>query len=132
MADTNTNYDQYFEDEDTRSIGSATSAVSVGVIDGSTIAPATVHGNAINDKCHCTGLLKVLLKKTDAIADHLIKLDVKVKFATKDSTPSTRKLGVVNIDTLKNFGLPIEKESELENLEKRIKTDMEFKTNLVS
>lgn len=85
-------------------------------------------------KCDCIELLNLLLKKSDAIADHLIKLDVKINHL--DSAPSnTRKvikMGIVTMDQLKQFGLPAESVLDLENLDEKLKNDFEFKTKLVS
>lgn len=94
------------------------------------IAALTDHGNTTNVKCNCIELLQLLLKKSEAIQDHLIKLHVKLNHI--DSTPPTRKLKIVHIDMLKKFGLPTETESELDNLDKKLKNDIEFKTELVS
>lgn len=87
-----------------------------------------------NGKCDCVALLNLLLKKTDAIENHLIKLDVKINHL--DSTPSYSrrliKMGHIDLDQLRQFGLPLESKSELENLDDRLKNDLEFKKKLVS
>lgn len=85
-------------------------------------------------KCNSTELLKLILKKVDCIEDHLIKLDVKINFL--GSRPSNAKKviksGIVDMNQLKQFELPTESEVGLENLDKKLKKEMEFKEKLVS
>lgn len=123
---TDDNYNRFFEEDESTSSGSIT-----------TTNPAnstSKDGPLDNGKCGCIDLLKLLLKKTDAIEDHLIKIDVKIDHF--DSTPSnTRqvaKLRSVNLDELRQFGLPADTEDRLQNLEKKLKDDSEFKNKLVS
>lgn len=112
------NYNDFFDDINSNATSSSTIA-----------EPPTADKN-----CNCAELLKLLLKKVDAIEDHVIKIDVKINHL--ESAPSNArkaiKLGGVTMDQLKEFGLPVETESDLENLEKKLKNDFEFKTKIVS
>lgn len=123
-----TNYNSFFEEVSANSSSTSTTTTAT------TINLTSNDGTFDNGKCSCVELLKLLLRKTDAIEDHLIKIDVKINHL--DSMPSnTRqvlKLGNVDMDQLKQFELPSESEAHLESLEKKLKNDFEFKTRLVS
>lgn len=125
---TDLNYNDFIDELD--ELGSENS------IETTTKTTSTPKETLDNGKCDCTcsERLNLLLNKTDLIHDYLIKLDVKIN--NMDSTPSSTqnvvKLGNIDMDQLRQFGLPLESETELENLNKRLKNDFEFKTKLVS
>lgn len=79
-------------------------------------------------------LLKHILKKINAIEDHVINLDVKMNSLRSTSSDKRKviKLGHADMDQLKEWGLPSESEAQLDNLDKKLNTDPEFKRKLVS
>lgn len=82
-------------------------------------------------------LVKLLLKKVDALEDYVIKLDIKIdnlrgNFSTTSNSQAVPKLGVVDLDQLTDIGLPVESETELQKLDTSLKTDKDFKMKLVS
>lgn len=121
-----TNYNDFMNDLD---------ATDSANSNATTITTSTPNKETIDSgKCGCTELLKLLLKKTDAIEDHLIKLDVTMKHlnSTPSYTQKVKKLMKVDIVELREFGLPLSSESELENFDQKLKKDIEFRTKLVS
>lgn len=76
-----------------------------------------------------------MLAKTDAIEDHVIKLNVKLNHL--ETTPSNARnsvvrLGTIDMDELRQFGLPLDSESELDILNQKLKNDVEFNAKLVN
>lgn len=87
-----------------------------------------------NGKCNTAELLKLLLNKIEAFEDHLTQINVRLNHLGRSmsNTQKAHKLGIVDLDQLKPFELPADSESGLENLDKKLKEDFEFKTKLVS
>lgn len=79
-------------------------------------------------------LMKLLLKKIEGIENYLIKLDVKLDHMVSKPSKAGKvtELAYIDMEQLRQFGLPVESESELENLDEKLKTDIDFKTKLVS
>lgn len=79
-------------------------------------------------------LLEMILKKVDAIEDHLIKLDVRIANVTNDKsrTSCSSDLGSIDKDELREFGLPVRTESELNKLDTNLESNDSFRAKLVS
>lgn len=85
--------------------------------------------------CCCVELLKHLVAKTDAIENHIIKLNVKINNLDTTS-PTTRntavKLGHIDINELSQFGMPLDSETKLQGVNEKLKNDNGFKIKLVN
>lgn len=80
-------------------------------------------------------LLKLIFKKVDAIEDHLINLNVRIDGFRNETalvTETSQKTGSIDIEVLKELGLPTESQLDLKNLEANLKNVPEFKTKLVT
>lgn len=127
-----TNYNIFFDDDDTHEQNQLQSDSAHSDAPSSLIKSIQNHGTIDNGKCY--ELLKLLLKKTDTIENHLIKIDVKINHLDSKQLDTRKviKLGNVDMDQLRQFGLPSDSEAELESLNTKMKTDIEFRGKLVS
>lgn len=97
-------------------------------IESTKVASEQINGDLLH-------LLKLVLKKVDALENHAIKLDVKIDQLRRNFPPKTDnvpQLNVIDIDELAEFGLPVDTEAGLKKLERRLKNDKDFKKKLVS
>lgn len=77
-------------------------------------------------------LLQMILKKVDAIEDHLIKLDVRIANVTNDKSRTSSDLRSIDKDEQREFGLPVRTESELKKLDTNLESNDSFRDKLVS
>lgn len=78
--------------------------------------------------------VKLMLSKIDAIENHLIKLDVRIDNLRGIGymSDSLAVAGVIDMTKLNELGLPIETISSLDEFESKLKTEISFKTEIVS
>lgn len=96
--------------------------------------PASVQSESLSHEPELIDLVKTLLKKVDALENHIIKLDVKIDNMREISSmpnKSMHTLGFVDIDKMVELGLPVASEVDLQKLDERLKGDQEFKKQLV-
>lgn len=74
----------------------------------------------------------MILKKVDAIEDHLIKLDVGIANVTIDKSRTSSDLRSIDKDEQREFGLPVRTESELKKLDTNLESNDSFRDKLVS
>lgn len=137
LGENATNYNDFFKDVLKPTTTTDSTPIN-GTIDNAVLVPTkstdlTPSIGAIDD-ANGIQLLKLLLQKVNVIEDQLIKITVKINHMGP-STSDTRKvmkLASVGMDELRAYGLPLESESALKNFETKLKTDIDFKSKLVS
>lgn len=77
-------------------------------------------------------LLKLIFRKVDAIENHLIELHVRIDQMPNVPAMEVEQTGVIDVDVLKKLGLPSNSQSELNELEDKLKNNEVFKEELVS
>lgn len=112
----------------------------VVVVNDSTLSDHPLNSQSPSNKSienQTLDVLKLILKKVNAIEDHLIKLDVRVanlksvRGQMDDSDSLNVPLGVIDMFELQQLGLPVQSEQDLQKLEGNLKTDQAFSTKLV-
>lgn len=76
--------------------------------------------------------LKNMMSKINAIEKHVIELDVKMHILLDSNMWSMAPLGTLDVQELSKFGLPVESELDLNNLEEKLKDVGGFREDLVS
>lgn len=144
--DSSGNYDEFMEklaipEKSNTQAEASTAADIVTLINDSTsidLSQSTLESilvvNGSTNENDNLALLQMILKKVDAIEDHLIKLDVRIAYATNDKsrTSCSSDLGSIDKDELREFGLPARTESELKKLDRNLESNDSFRAKLVS
>lgn len=125
------------ESSHTNSSGNDGSVVVVGdssISSNKSSPKASVQSESLSHEHELIDLVKILLKKVDALENHIIKLDVKIDSMREISSmpnKSMHTLGFVDMDKMGELGLPVASEADLEKLDERLKDDQEYKKQLV-
>lgn len=97
---------------------------------------SSTHSSTYSSTHSSTQLLEMIFKKCDAIEDFLIRLNVKIDALRDMPLPASgalrSALGSVDVNSLKELGLPSGSKLDLDRLEENLKNDLEFKGRLVS
>lgn len=71
---------------------------------------------------NCAAQLKLLIAKVNAIQDQLIRLET-MAINTQREQNESNVIGIIDIEKLKNFGLPVKNSSQLDELEEKLKDE---------